>query len=63
MKLLGFLLNSHNHYWGVPHPRNTDNKLVQTCYECSAEREIKADLRPAADNEVTPPIDRDHLAA
>ncbi|HVF91307.1 MAG TPA: hypothetical protein VNH22_14670 [Blastocatellia bacterium] len=25
------------HYWGSPH-RSSDNKLVQVCYECGAER-------------------------
>lgn len=37
--------NYHSHYWGVPHPRSTDNKLIQICYECGAEREIKIELR------------------
>jgi hypothetical protein len=46
MKILAFLRN-HYHYWGVPHPRSTDNRLIQTCYECSAEREIKIELRPS----------------
>jgi hypothetical protein len=40
------LLTNHTHYWGVPHERGSDKRLVQTCYECSAEREIKIDLRP-----------------
>jgi hypothetical protein len=25
------------HYWGAPH-RESNNKLVQVCYECGAER-------------------------
>lgn len=35
------------HYWGAPH-READNRLVQVCYECGAER-------PASDlyNEVS----------
>ncbi len=35
------------HYWGTPH-RASDDKLVQVCYECGAER-------PASDlyNEVS----------
>lgn len=44
MNLLSFLRN-HSHYWGVPHPRQSDNKLVQTCYECGGEREVKIELR------------------
>ena len=45
MSLMLFLRN-HRHYWGVPHDRSTDDRLVQTCYECGAEREIKIELRP-----------------
>lgn len=40
------LLTNHNHYWGIPHERVTDRRLIQTCYECGAERELKVDLRP-----------------
>jgi hypothetical protein len=54
MNILGFFRN-HNHYWGVPHPRSTDDKLVQTCYECGAEREIKIELRPSENDNVTFP--------
>lgn len=61
MKLIAFLRN-HNHYWGVPHPRATDNRLVQTCYECGAEREIKIELRPS-DDIINPPISDGGLAA
>ena len=62
MKLLAFLRN-HTHYWGVPHPRNEDDRLVQTCYECGAERVIKIELRPSTLDDLTLPIDGDHLAA
>jgi hypothetical protein len=62
MKLLAFLRN-HTHYWGVPHPRANDNRLVQTCYECGAERQIKIELRPAAFDQITLPITNDHIAA
>jgi hypothetical protein len=62
MTLLAFLRN-HAHYWGVPHPRALDNRLVQTCYECGAEREIKIELRPAPDNQISLPITDDHIAA
>jgi hypothetical protein len=41
------LLTNHTHYWGIPHERPADKRLVQTCYECGAEREIKIDLRPS----------------
>jgi hypothetical protein len=28
---------SRKHYWCIPH-RSADNRLVQVCYECGAER-------------------------
>ena len=62
MKLLAFLRN-HAHYWGVPHPRALDNRLVQTCYDCGAEREVKIELRPAPYDQITLPITDDHIAA
>ncbi len=40
------LLTNHRHYWGIPHERPADKRLIQTCYECGREREIKVDLRP-----------------
>jgi hypothetical protein len=40
------LLTLHRHYWGIPHERASDNRLIQTCYECGAERLIKIDLCP-----------------
>ena len=40
------LLSNHRHYWGIPHERSSDKKLVQTCYECGAEREIQLDMCP-----------------
>lgn len=46
MKILAFFRN-HAHYWGIPHPRSADDRLVQTCYECGAERVVKIELRPA----------------
>jgi len=39
-------LSNHSHYWGVPHERTSDKRLIQTCYECGAEREITVNLRP-----------------
>ena len=62
MKILAFFRN-HTHYWGVPHPRTRDNRLVQTCYECSAEREVKIELRPAAFERISLPVTNDHIAA
>jgi hypothetical protein len=44
MKLLA-LFRNHTHYWGVPHTRTKDDKLVMTCYECGTEREIRVQLR------------------
>jgi hypothetical protein len=40
------LLTYHTHYWGIPHERPSDKRLIQTCYESGAEREIKIDLCP-----------------
>lgn len=62
MKILSFLTN-HAHYWGIPHPRTNDNRLVQTCYECGAERVVKIELRQSVPEEVSAPINGDHLAA
>lgn len=42
------LLTNHTHYWGIPHERPSDKRLIQTCYECGAEREIKVDLCPTS---------------
>ncbi len=62
MKLMSFLRN-HSHYWGIPHPRTDDNRLVQTCYECGAEREVKIELRPSSSSEIIPPFGNDNIAA
>ena len=62
MSILAFLRN-HAHYWGIPHPRNNDCRLVQTCYECGAERVIKIELRPSVVDEIVTPLHGDHLAA
>jgi hypothetical protein len=32
---------SGKHYWCVPH-RSADKRLVQVCYECGAERPVRA---------------------
>lgn len=61
MKILAFLRN-HVHYWGVPHPSNKHNRLIQTCYECGAERKIKVELRPSPAGDITMPPG-DHIAA
>ena len=42
------LLTNHRHYWGIPHLRPTDRKLIQTCYDCGAEREVKIDFNSTA---------------
>lgn len=62
MKLLAFFKN-HAHYWGIPHPRTCDNRLIQVCYECGAEREVKIELRPSVSTDVAIPINGDNLAA
>ena len=48
MMKLKQLFANHSHYWGVPHPRALDNRLIQTCYGCGREREIKVELRASA---------------
>ena len=45
MNLLSLLTN-HYHYWGIPHRRPSDKQLIQICYECGAEREVRIDLCP-----------------
>ena len=40
------LFTNHDHYWGIPHERSIDSRLVQTCYGCGRERLIKVELRP-----------------
>ena len=61
MRLLEMFYN-HSHYWGVPHPRSTDDKIVQVCYECGAEREVKVQLRQSDDMKIRTPY-RDNIAA
>lgn len=39
----------HRHYWGIPHRRAADNRMIQICYECGKEREIRMDLAPPDD--------------
>ncbi|HEX8089244.1 MAG TPA: hypothetical protein VF762_10350 [Blastocatellia bacterium] len=56
-------LRNHSHYWGVPHPRSTDNRLIQVCYECGAERKVKIELRPSPVGNVAAHTQDDHLAA
>jgi hypothetical protein len=62
MKILAFLRN-HGHYWGIPHTRSSDNRLIQTCYECGAEREVKIELRDLTLDEFARSLHEDHLAA
>lgn len=62
MKILAFLRN-HSHYWGVPHPRSTDNRLIQVCYECGAERRVKIELRPSPIESISARAQDDHVAA
>jgi hypothetical protein len=63
MKILA-LLRNHSHYWGVPHPRNSkDSRLIQTCYECGAERVVKIELRTSPVEIIRTPLHGDHLAA
>ena len=48
MAVLDFF-RTHKHYWGVPHKRVVDSKLVQTCYACSKEREVAVNFTLAGD--------------
>ena len=61
MRLLEMFYN-HSHYWGVPHPRSADDKIVQVCYECGAEREVKVQLRQSDDIKINAPY-HDNIAA
>lgn len=47
MRILG-LITGHRHYWGIPHVGETDERLIQICYECGAHRQVEADLQPSA---------------
>ena len=40
------VITGHKDYWGAPHSSETDKQLIQTCYECGANRTVKADLQP-----------------
>jgi hypothetical protein len=44
----------HRHYWGIPHRRAADNRMIQICYECGKEREIRMDLAPPDDHDEGP---------
>jgi len=61
MDILAFL-NNHKHYWGIPHARDIDSRIVQTCYECGSEREVKIDLRPSPFLDPTSK-EREHIKA
>jgi hypothetical protein len=39
---------SRRHYWCTPHRSAADNRLVQVCYECGAERTV-----PELQNEIS----------
>ncbi|HEX8088523.1 MAG TPA: hypothetical protein VF762_06690 [Blastocatellia bacterium] len=39
----------HRHYWGIPHKRAADNRMIQICYECGKEREVRMELAPVDD--------------
>ena len=41
------LITGHQHYWGIPHEQEAGKLLIQTCYECGADRRVKADLQPS----------------
>jgi hypothetical protein len=41
----------HRHYWGIPHRRAADNRMIQICYECGKEREVRMDLAPPNDHD------------
>ena len=41
----------HRHYWGIPHRRVRDNRMIQICYECGKEREVRMDLAPPDDHD------------
>jgi hypothetical protein len=41
------LVTGHKHYWGIPRVGGTDERLIQICYECGAQRRVKANLLPS----------------
>ncbi|MBI3654117.1 MAG: hypothetical protein HY231_24055 [Acidobacteria bacterium] len=53
-RFLKFLFSPpcRDHHWGVPHRRESDNRLVMSCYSCGDEHEVKVALktdRPISD--------------
>ena len=57
----------HRHYWGLPHKREGDSRLVQICYECGKQREVQMDLssndREDQKGDLRPESDRDEQIA
>jgi len=57
----------HRHYWGLPHKREGDSRLVQICYECGKEREVQMDLssndKEDQKGDLRPERDRDERIA
>lgn len=41
----------HRHYWGIPHRREGDKRMIQICYECGKQRVIRISLSPADEPE------------
>jgi len=39
MSILEFVY--HRHYWSIPHRRESDNWIIQTCYDCGKDRESR----------------------
>ena len=35
----------HQHYWGIPHHRSSDQVLIQTCYGCGAEKKVSREIQ------------------
>lgn len=52
MKLFEHLYN-HSHHWGVPHRPFRDSLLLQTCYECGAQRKVKVSFPYTGNVEAT----------
>lgn len=63
MKKYAIIFHKPRTLLGYPLFQKQDNRLIQTCYECGAEREVKIELRPLPLDDVMTPIHGDNLAA
>ncbi len=49
MNTLLNLFRTHRHHWGIPHKRQSDNAVIQTCYGCSQQRKVNVNFSDRVD--------------